>query len=332
MWKTIVRRFLIMIPQLLVLSILIFILANLMPGDAIRGMVGPDTPPELIDHLREIHGLNDPWYIQYVRWMQNLIIHQDFGNSITFGRPVTDIVAGRMMNTVRLSALTTLFTYIIAIPLGLLAGRKNGKTVDKGIMLYIFIALSMPTVVLALVNLWLFGFGVDVSIFGFAFNTGIFPQTGSVDARAVAGTAEYFFSRMRHLILPAITLASISTTGIIYFLRSEIIDYENSDFVLTARSKGVPEKNIYKNHILRNAFLPIAGGMGGIIAGLFGGSIFLETIFSYPGMGDLFITSIVGRDFPVVNMLIVFYAVLSVVSMLLSDIIITIVDPRIRIK
>ena len=333
MWKTIVRRFLIMIPQLIALSLLIFFLASIMPGDALRGQVPPDSPPALLAELRAAHGLDDPWYMQYGRWLRSLVLERDFGRSLTPGnRPVVDMVSGRIWNTVRLSMLTALFTYMIAIPLGILAGRKHGKPVDKAVMLYTFIALSMPTVVLAVVNLLLFGFGQDIQIGNFIINFGIFPVTGSVDARAVAGTVGYFFSRLHHLILPAITLASISTIGIIYFLRSEIIDYETSDFVLTARSKGVPENKIYRHHILRNAFLPVAGGMGSIIAGLFSGSIFIETVFSYPGMGELFLSSIVGRDFPVVNLLAMFFAVLSVISMLVADIIITIVDPRIRIK
>jgi len=332
MWKTIVRRFLILIPQLLVLSILIFLLAHFMPGDALRGILTPDMSPAIRENLRAVHGLDDPWYIQYVRWMRSVLFEFDFGNSIVHNRPVLDMVGSRMANTVRLSALTTLFTYMIAIPLGLIAGRKHGKFVDKTIMLYTFIALSMPTIVMAIINLLLFGFGRDITVAGFVINFGIFPTTGSVDVRQVAGTAGYFFSRLHHLILPAFTLASISTVGIIYFLRSEIIDYETSDFVLTARSKGVPENKIYSGHIMRNAFLPIAGGMGAIVAGLFGGSFFIETVFSYPGMGELFLTAIQGRDFPIVNMLVMFYAILSVVSMLISDILITVVDPRIRIK
>jgi len=321
MWKTIVRRFLILIPQLFVLSLVIFGLAQIMPGDALRGLVGPDTPQSVIDNLREIHGLNDPWYIQYGRWIRDIFLHGDFGTSLTHSRPVTTIIGERIFNTMRLSLLTTLFTYMIAIPLGLLAGRKNGTPVDKSIMVYTFIALSMPTVVFSTINLLIF-----------AFNLGWFPTGGSVGATEVAGTVSFTISRIHHLILPAISLALISTISIIYFLRSEIVDYEASDFVLTARAKGVPDNKVYTNHILRNSFLPIAGGMGAIIAGLFGGSIFIETIFSYPGMGELFLTAVQSRDFPVVNTLVMLFAIMSAMSMLFSDIIITIVDPRIRIK
>jgi len=334
MWKTIVRRLLIMIPQLIILSLIIFILADIMPGDALRGTITPDMSPAVVAEMRARHGLDDPWPVQYARWIRAMFVDRDFGSSILHNNiPVWDVVGFRMANTVRLSALTTLFLYAIAIPLGLLAGRKHGKAVDKVIMFYTFVALSMPTIVLSLINLLLFGFGRDITIGNFIINFGIFPTHGSIEPMAAAaGGLAAFFSRLQHLILPALTAAVLGTITIIYFLRSEIIDYETSDFVTTARSKGVPEKRIYTGHILRNAFLPIAGTLGGVVTALFTGSIFIELIFSYPGMGQLFIQSIQGRDFPVVNILVMFFAVLSVVSMLLSDIIITIVDPRIRIK
>jgi peptide/nickel transport system permease protein len=321
MWKTIVRRFLILIPQLLILSLLIFLLAQYMPGDALRGIITPDTSPDQVRYLRELHGLDDPWFVQYTRWLRAIVFEFDFGMSVSHSRPVLDVIGERMMNTIRLSALTTLFTYMLAIPLGILAGRKHDSLIDRGIMVYTFIALSMPTVVLSIINLLIFG-----------FNLGWFPVTGSVNPTAAAGTFAFFLSRMHHLLLPAITLALISTTSIIYYLRSEIIDFETSDFVLTARSKGVPENKIYTGHILRNAFLPIASSVGFVVAALFTGSVFIETTFSYPGMGQLFINSITGRDFPVANVLIMFYAVLTVISITLSDIIITVIDPRIRIK
>jgi len=189
-------------------------------------------------------------------------------------------------------------------------------------MIYTFVALSLPTVVLAIVNLMIFG-----------FNLNWFPTGGSVDIRAVtAGGFTAFASRIHHLILPAATLAILSTVGIVYFLRSEIIDYESSDFVLTARSKGVPSKKIYTKHILRNSFLPIASTIGFVVAGLFAGSIFIEATFTFPGMGQLFFNSIVSRDFPVANILIMFYAILTVLAILISDFIVILIDPRIHIN
>lgn len=322
MWKTIFRRFLILIPQLAALSILIFFLGHLMPGEPLRHLAGPGMTAEQLEGIREARGLNDPWYIQYVRWMRGIFTEFDFGNSLTQMRPATEVIGDRVFNTMRLSFLTTIFTYLIAIPLGIIAARKKDTAIDKGIMIYTFVALSMPTIVFGLINLLIFG-----------FNLGWFPTLGSVNNAAdAAGGLTRFFSQMHHAVLPALTLALISTTGIIYFLRSEIIENDASDFVTTARSKGVPENRVYTRHILRNALLPVAGSFGSIFAGLFMGSIFIERVFAFSGMGDLFISSIMGQDWTVANTLILFYAVLIVISMLLTDILITIIDPRIRIK
>jgi len=321
MWKTVVRRLIILIPQLFALSLLIFFLAQFMPGDALRGFIGPGVRPETIERLREMHGLNDPWFTQYFRWM-GALFSGDFGNSITFQQPVINVIGERIGNTMLLSITSTIFTYIAAVPLGLIAARYKGRPLDKGIMIYTFIALSMPTVVMSLIN-----------ILFFALTLGWFPPFGAVELSAhAAGGWTAFMSRMEHVMLPALTMAFLSTVGIIYFLRSEIIDTDSADFVTTARSKGVPETRIYTRHILRNALLPVAGDAGYLIVGIFMGSIFIETVFTYQGMGQLFVNSIISRDFPVANILVLFYAMLGALATLITDIIITLLDPRIRIK
>lgn len=322
MTKTIIRRFLILIPQLLTLSLLIFIIGHNMPGDALRGRIGPGTTLEQLEMMREVLGLNDPWHVQYVRWMVGIFTEFDFGMSVFQMRPSTEVIGDRIFNTMRLSFLTTVFTYLIAMPLGIIAARKEDSFIDKTIMIYTFVALSMPTIVFGLITLLIFG-----------FNLNLFPTIGSVDNAAdLAGGFTRFASQIHHAILPAFTLAFISTTSIVYFLRSEIIDNDSADFVKTARSKGVPENKVYTNHILRNALLPVASSFGMVFAGLFIGSIFIERVFGFSGMGDLFISSILLQDWPVANTLVLFYAVLIVISVLLTDILITIIDPRIRIK
>jgi len=322
MWKTIVRRLLILIPQLFLLSLIIFAVGDNMPGDPLRGLIGPGMTMDQMHEQRELHGLNDPWYIRYGRWMGGILTRFDFGTSIHQMQPVTEVIGNSISNTFRLSLLTLIFTYMIALPLGIIAARKKNTFIDKGIMIYTFVALSMPTIVFGLINKMIFGFYL-----------GWFPTRGTVTSEAnMAGGWTAFVSQMHHAVLPAITLALISTVGIIYFLRSEIIDSDTSDYVMTARAKGVPEGKVYTGHILRNAMLPIAGSFGAIIASLFTGSILIETVFTYNGMGMLFITSILSHDWPIANTLILFYAILTAISILLSDIIITIIDPRIRIK
>ena len=142
----------------------------------------------------------------------------------------------------------------------------------------------------------------------------------------------YFWSKVYHLILPAITYAFLATTSIIQYLRSEIIDAQTQDFVKTARSKGIPMNKVYTRHIFRNSLLPIAAFLGFSITGILGGSVFIETIFGFPGMGQLFIQSIMGRDYSVITALVMLYGFLALLGSLLSDIILSIVDPRIRIE
>ena len=320
MWKTIVRRFLIMIPQLFFLSLIIFIMAQFMPGDPFTGAITPDTDPARIEELREKNGLNDPWYQQYARWVGNAL-QGDFGLSYTFKRDVGDLIGERALNTFWLSLVSVIMLYVIAIPLGVLAGRYHNSWLDKSIILYSFISYAIPTFILALLFLFFFGYTLDW-----------FPTSGSVDIKHDPGTFGYFISKFYHILLPAFTYAVLGTTTVIQYLRSEIIDAKVQDYVRTARSKGIPMKKVYSRHIFRNSLLPIAAFLGFTITGLLGGSIFIETIFGYPGMGQLFISSITSRDYSVITALVMLYGFLALLGSLLSDIIMSIVDPRIRIE
>lgn len=320
MWKTIVRRLLLLIPQLLVLSVLIFVLANFMPGDALTGKIDERTKPERIEELRRLHGFYDKAHVKYFRWVGNAL-KGDLGDSLNYKMPVTQLIGQRAGNTFWLALFTTIVAYLIAIPLGILSGRYHDKIPDRIITLYTYISFALPTVIFGLVNLFIFCFKLKIFPFGNSVGVGLTP-----------GTFAYFSSKLHHMVLPALTGALLSTVGTIQYLRSEIIDYENSDFVVTAKSKGVPRRIIYSRHITRNAVIPVASSVGYSIAGLLTGSIFIETVFSYPGMGQLFIQSIKSRDFAVVNALIILYAILIVIGTLLSDIILMMVDPRIRIE
>ncbi|MGT2951482.1 peptide ABC transporter permease [Streptococcus cuniculi] len=318
MWKTILRRFLLMIPQIILLSIIAFAFAKLMPGDPFTGMVDPNIDPEAIERLRIQAGYYDPIHIQYFRWIGN-ILHGDFGQSVFFKQPVSAIIMQRLSNTIWLSLLTMVITYVIALPLGMIAGRYQNSLADKVINVYNFLTFSTPTFVFAILLLWLFGFSL-----------GWFPTRGTVASGLTGLTA--ILSRLHHMILPALTLAILSTTGTIQYLRTGVIDAKNQDYVRTARAKGVPEKVVYNRHIFRNSILPIAAFLGYELTGLISGSIFVENIFTYPGMGQLFITSLSGRDYSVILALLLMFGFGTLVGTLLSDIIMSIVDPRIRIK
>ncbi|WP_339319297.1 oligopeptide ABC transporter permease [Paenibacillus sp. FSL R10-2734] len=320
MWKIIVRRILIMIPQIFLLSILVFLMAKAMPGDALSGMLDPNVDPAAIEAMREKLGLNDPWYIQYWDWITKAI-QGDFGQSFRFKMPVSELIGQRLMNTLWLAIVTLILTYLIAIPLGIISGRYNDSWLDRLITGYTYIGFAAPLFIFALLMVW---------VFGFHFHW--FPTSGSVSPGEVPGTLSHFWSKIYHLLLPALSMALIATVGTVQYLRNEIIDTKQKDFILTARAKGASESRVYNRHILRNSLLPIAAFFGYEITGLIGGTVFVESIFSYPGMGMLFLSSITIRDFSVVTALVLLYGIAAIVGALLSDIILSIVDPRIRIK
>lgn len=320
MWKTIIRRILVMIPQLFVLSLLIFIMAKQMPGDPFTGMITPETDPARVAELREMAGLNDPWYEQYGNWITNAA-QGDFGKSYRYKIGVSTLIGERALNTFWLSLVTIILLYLIAIPLGVLSGRYHDTFLDKAIVLYSFVTYAIPTFVLSLFFLFIFGYYLHW-----------FPTVGSVDIKYDTGTFGYIWSKFYHMLLPAITAAILGTTTVIQYLRSEIIDAKALDYVRTARSKGIPISKVYSRHIFRNSLLPIAAFLGFTIFGLLSGSIFIETIFGYPGMGQLFISSINSRDYSVITALVMLYGLLTLLGSLLSDIIMSIVDPRIRIE
>lgn len=318
MWKTVLRRLLLMIPQLFILSIIAFAIAKMMPGDPFTGMIDPSIDPARIEELRRAAGYYDPLHIQYFRWLGN-IFQGDFGQSTFFKQPVINIIQERLNNTIWLSLLTMIFTYLIALPLGMIAGRFQNSLADRIIVVYNFLTFSMPVFIFAILLLWLFG-----------FTLGWFPTRGSVGS-GVTGFA-YLLSRLRHMFLPALTLAILSTTGTVQYLRTGIIDAKAQDFVRTARAKGVPEKVVYNRHIFRNSILPIASFLGYELTGLIGGSVFIESIFTYPGIGGLFISAIGTRDYSVILTLLLMFGLATLLGTLLSDIIMSIVDPRIRVK
>ncbi|BAC14569.1 oligopeptide ABC transporter permease [Oceanobacillus iheyensis HTE831] len=320
MWKFIVRRLVITFPQVLFLSILVFLLAQLMPGDALTGLIDPNIDRATIDELREKMGLNNPWYVQYGDWLGGAV-QGDFGQSFRFKMPVTELISQRMENTVLLSIVTLIFTYLIAIPLGITSGRFNDTVLDQSITGYTYLGFATPLFIFGLVMLWVFG-----------YQLGWFPTSGSVEPGLERGTMEYAISKLYHLILPGLSMALIQVVSTVQYLRSEIVDTKQKDFIVTARSKGASESRVYNKHIFRNSLLPIAAFFGWEITTLISGTIFIENIFGFPGMGALFLESITQRDYSVVTSLVLLFGIANILGALLSDIILSIVDPRIRIK
>lgn len=319
MWKTVVRRFLVMIPQIIILSMIVFVLAHFMPGDAFTGQLDPNVDPAQIEALREAAGLNDPLHEQYFRWIGN-VLQGDFGRSYAQQVPVTSLIGSRAANSIRLGLVSTFFTYIIALPFGVFAGRYNNSWFDRIVMVYNYVSFAIPTFVLALIMVFIFG-----------YRLGWFPTRGSVNVSLAPGSLQYYWDMFYRLLLPGFVGGVLGTASTTQTLRNEVIDAKTQDYVRTARSKGVPEGKIYSKHIFRNAFLPIASSIGFIFSRLLNGSVFVERIFAFNGMGDLFITSIGARDSAVIITLVLLYGMIAIFGSLVSDIVLSIADPRIRI-
>ena len=320
MWKTIFRRILIMIPQLFVLSILVFILAKLMPGDALTGLLNPNIDQNVVEQLRIEAGYYDPWYVQYGRWITKAM-QGDFGMSYNYKLPVMSVIGVRAMNSFALSLFAIIIMYAASIPIGIFAGKNQGSRFDKTVVFFNFFIFAIPSFVMYLFFILIFGYKLKW-----------FPTIGSVSSDVVKGTFAYYMSKLHHMIMPAVCIAIISSVSTIQYLRNEVIDAKTQDYVKTARSKGVPMQKVYTYHIFRNSLLPIAAFFGFQISGLLGGSVIAESIFNYQGMGKFFLESIQTRDFSVVTSLILIYGFLFLLGSLISDITMSIVDPRIRIE
>ncbi|SDZ67239.1 peptide/nickel transport system permease protein [Evansella caseinilytica] len=315
------RRIVIMIPILIMISIVVFALALAMPGDALSGQIDPsNTKPEYIEEMREQLGLNDPVHVQYGRWAAG-ILQWDFGRSFVHRMDVTEAIGQRLPNTILLSVLSLLLTYVLAFFMGRYAGRHPYTIGDYGIQGLNYLMLAIPSFVAAI-----------FAIFFFSFQLGWFPATGSIGSGVTPGTMEYYLSKLKHAALPAIVLGMLTTASYTQFLRNDIIENAQKDYVRTARAKGTPENKIYNKHILRNSIIPIVTLFGFDIGSIIGGAVIIETVFTYPGIGELLITSIGRRDSAVVIAITLMLSVATLVGNLIADLLYGVIDPRIRVE
>lgn len=245
MIKLILKRFLLMIPLLFLISIVVFSLAIIQPGDPFSGQYNSHVKQEAIDAQREKLGLNDSIPTQYVRWIGN-VAHGNLGESIKYKRPVMDLIIERMPNTILLGVVSLIITYILSFILGIISGRYAYSLGDYTIQVFNYVMLAIPSFIAGV-----------FAIYIFAFQFPIFPFQGSVNINLQEGSFTYYLSKLYHTILPALTLGLLSTAGYIQYLRNDIIDNANKDYVLTAKAKGLTINKIYNKHILRNSLIPI---------------------------------------------------------------------------
>lgn len=306
--------------MLFCLTVIVFGLALAAPGDALSGqeLSDPNVDPEVYAEQREALGLNDPIPVQYWRWVSSAA-QGDFGDSLVFnGRTVAELIEARFLNTLYLGFFSLGITIIVGIPIGIYSARKPYSLLDYGATGFGFLGLAIPN----------FFFGL-IAIYLLSINLGWFPAQGTLSTPGLTGF-EAFMDRIHHMILPGITLGLAGTATYMRYMRSEVLDVLGSDYIRTARAKGMTDRNVLYKHTLRNALIPIITIMGFEVGVLLSGAVITEQVFQYPGLGTLFLSSVTNRDFPVVMAIALILGTLILVGNLLADIFYSIIDPRIR--
>ena len=307
----IIKRLLQMIPVIFIVTVLIFILIRLIPGDPASIMLGTKVKPEVLEAYRIKMGYYEPYWKQFLNFFLNLL-RFDLGDSTHFHMPVTDLIKSRLGVTVWFTIVSTVMTVIISIPLGYIAGIKKDKPVDQGIRSFALLGLSLPSFWVGLMLLLVFG--VELKLF------------------PVSGWGEGFFGHLRSLILPSLTMAIATSAVIIRNTRNNVVDVKNQIYVDFAKAKGVSPFRVSTMHIIRNALIPTVTLLGMRIGYMLGGSVIIESIFALPGIGELLISSVLRRDYAVVQGVVITFVVIIMFVNLITDILYSIIDPRIRMK
>ncbi len=299
-----VRRLLEAVPILIGIVTLIFLLLHLAPGDPATAYFNPNVSPEIIDRMRENLGLDRPLPEQYLRWLRSFFTG-DFGYSFSQHRPVADVIRDALPNTLLLSAVSLVLIFLVGCAVGAVQAVRQYSALD---------------------NVTTF-----VSLFVYSMEFLRLPISGvtSIDYEFM-GPIERIVDRVRHLVLPSFALGIASAAGVARYMRGSLLEVISQDYIRTARAKGLSERRVILKHALRNALIPIVSLLGLYLPLLFGGSVVIEVVFSWPGMGRALYNAILARDYPVVMAASFLFGVLVLGANLLADMLYAVIDPRIR--
>jgi len=306
------RRLLATLPVLLVVSVIVFLMLRLTPGDPAAVLAGDAASTEHIEQIREQLGLNRPVPVQYVVWLGHLL-SGDLGQSYYYKTEVTTLIGQRLEPTLSLAALTLVIAVALAVPLGVIAAWRHGGWLDRTLMAFSVLGFSIPVFVLAYLLIWF------VSL-----------ELGWLPVQGYKRIAEGLGPWLRHLLLPAITLSIIYVALIARVTRASVLDTLGEDYIRTARAKGLPEPKVLLRHALANAAVPIVTVIGIGIALLIGGVVVTESVYAIPGLGRLTVDAVLARDFPTIQGVILFFSLVYVLVNLLVDMSYVFFDPRIR--
>jgi microcin C transport system permease protein len=342
MWIYLVRRFFALLPTLFGITLVAFVIINLAPGSPIEqklqamrfgsvqsearsgggaeGRGNQEVNQEVIEALKKQYGFNKPVIVRYGIWLKNLAT-LDFGRSFTHEEPVIDVIVRKMPVSIQFGVVSFLLSYLVCIPLGILKAVKNGEKFDTVTSVMLFMGYSTPSFMLAILLIVLFGGG---SFFDW------FPINGLVsDGYESLNFWEKISDRVSHFVLPLTCYMIGSFTTLTVLMKNSMLEEVKRDYVRTARSKGLPEKQVLFKHALRNALIPLATGIGHFLSVFFAGSLLIETIFGLDGMGWLSYSSILQRDYNVIMGLLVIQSFLYLIGNIISDFLYVAIDPRI---
>lgn len=326
MLPLVLRRTLGAIPLLLGVATLVFVAMSLAPGDPASIYLPIGASPEVIDEIRRALGLDDPLPVRYLKWL-GAFLQGDFGYSFYYSMPVRDRILAALPNTLVLASGSLFFAFLIGGLVGILQAVKQGSLTDSllsGISLFFY---SMPSFWLALMLILVFSVGAGV-LWDWPFS---FPSSGTASPGAnLLGPWAQLRDRIHHLVLPGLTLTLIMAGGVARYVRTSMLEVIRQDYIRTARAKGLSESRVILKHGLRNGLIPIVTLFGVYFPFLLSGTVLVEYVFAWPGMGQLMVDSIHRRDFPVVLAGTFLFGATVVLGNLLADLLYGVVDPRIR--
>ena len=318
MLKYAVKRMINTIPILLGISIIVFILINCQPGNPYSNMVDPSVTEEVKEQMLRQIGYYDPMPIKYFKWGTRAI-SGDLGYSIAYKEPVIDVIKSRIGNTVLLGGASLFLSVLIAIPIGMISSVKRYSIFDYATTVLAFIGLSIPA----------FFFGM-LLIKVFAVDLKILPVSGMVTIGKNYIGINHIIDVFNHMILPTIVLALINTAAFMRYTRSSMISIISQDYIRTAKAKGVSSFGIILKHAFKNALIPIITIIGLELPALFSGALLTETIFVWPGIGRLNYEAVTNRDYSLIMGLVMIFAIVTLLSNLIADIMYAVVDPRVK--
>ena len=327
------RRIIGAIPVVLGISFLVFLLMHLAPGDPVSLLLGEDATAAEIQRTRHEWGLDQPLLVQYWEFLSHAA-RGDFGNSLKFGEPVTKLVFERLPATIELAFASLLVSILISIPIGVYSAIKHDSLLDHAGMGLALVGVSLPNFWLGIMLIYFLGGQLNLLPVAGRIDYGIQLEPVTrlylVDS-LIAGNFAAFWSALRHLLMPAVTLGTSLAAIVTRITRSSVLEVMRQDFITTARAKGLSERRVVWRHMLRNAMITIITILGLQLGALLNGSVITETVFSFPGIGDLLIQAIALRDYRLAQGLILFFAMIYFVVNLLVDLLYMLVDPRIKL-